>query len=346
MGFRWIEKGRPAVVLAPMEGVTDFPMRQWMGERGGFSYAVSEFLRITQYVPPSHTFFSHVPELKTGSRTLSGLAVQVQLLGGDAELLAGSAAKAVELGAPAIDLNFGCPAPTVNRHDGGATLLKYPCRIRDIVEAVRKAVPAHIPVSAKLRLGFDRMDSIHENAERAAEGGASWITIHGRTKVQGYMPPAYWGPIGEVNRRLGIPVVANGDLWTIEDLRRCRDETGCEHFMLGRSAMANPNLARQVSKELGVGAWTEQECLPVSSGLQDWAPLVDRFVEISLPITEHPRYCLNRVKQWVRMAHVRGAVPWFDELKKHTDLNQALRYFAEGSGGSFLGDPTMYVTHA
>src|SRR5207248_4045775 len=112
--------------------------------------------------------------------------------------------------------------------------------------------PKEGPVSAKLRLGWDDAEAIHDNAERAAEGGAAWLTIHGRTKTQGYRPPAYWLPIGAVRARLGIPIVANGEIWTVEDIRRCRDETGCQHFMLGRGALASPTLARAAARELGI----------------------------------------------------------------------------------------------
>ena len=106
--------------------------------------------------------------------------------------MAESALVACRAGAKAIDVNFGCPAPTVNRHDGGATLLKHPRRIREIIAAIRAALPPDIPVSAKLRLGWDSLEAIDENADMAAEGGAAWITIHGRTRIQGYRPPAYW----------------------------------------------------------------------------------------------------------------------------------------------------------
>src|SRR5262245_7631642 len=143
----------PALILAPMDGVTDAPMRALQGESGAFTFAVSEFLRISQSVPHRGVFHRHVPELLNGGRTPTGLPVQVQLLGGDAERLAQAAVVAHEAGATAIDINFGCPAPTVNRHDGGATLLKYPQRIREIVAAIRSSVPRQIPVSAKLRLG-------------------------------------------------------------------------------------------------------------------------------------------------------------------------------------------------
>src|SRR4051794_29311651 len=245
-----IRKGIPALVLAPIEGVTDAPMRALMGERGGFSFCVSEFLRINDSLPPARTFQHHMPELRQDSRTPSGLRVQLQLLGGDPGRLAQAAARACELGSPGVDLNFGCPAPTVNRHDGGATLLKHPARLRDIVAQVRAAVPRHLPVSAKLRLGWDCITSIDQNSQMAAEGGAAWITIHGRTRVAGYAPPVFWAPIGRVRERLGIPVVANGDIWTIADFRRCREESGCRHFMLGRGALADPLLPARVAAEL------------------------------------------------------------------------------------------------
>src|SRR5207248_5721486 len=112
--------------------------------------------------------------------------------------------------------------------------------------------PSELPVSAKLRLGWDDMRAVHVNAERAAAGGADWVTIHARTKCQGYRPPAYWKPLGEVRARLGVPVVANGEIWTLDDLRRCREETGCQHFMLGRGALADPTLGRTAARELGI----------------------------------------------------------------------------------------------
>ena len=149
----------PALSLAPMDGITDHVYRELVTARaaaGVLTFAVSEFLRVSHSVPPAHVFYTHVPELRTGCLTATGLRVQIQLLGGDAGRMAESAGRACELGARAIDINFGCPAPTVNRHDGGATLLRYPKRIREIVSAIRSAVPAAIPVSAKLRLGSQR----------------------------------------------------------------------------------------------------------------------------------------------------------------------------------------------
>ena len=334
----FVVPGKPALGLAPMEGVTDAPMRALMSERGGFTYCVSEFLRVNDLVPPSKVFRSHIPELAEGCATKSGIPIQVQLLGGNAEVLALSAAKAVELGARGIDINFGCPAPTVNRHDGGATLLKHPARIEQIVRAVRTAVPAHIPVSAKLRLGWDSIHPVHENSERAAMGGANWITIHARTRMQAYQPPVYWKPIGEVKKRLSIPVVANGDIWTLDDFKRCREQTGSEHFMLGRCALADPLLPLLIAHELGIPAPIPTlKHFPRSASA--WKPLLLRFAELSaLYCTEEPRqgkqgYIVQRIKQWVKMSHVhnaeKGALTWFDTLKLSTTLNEAFAVLAD-----------------
>ncbi|MBI3543655.1 MAG: tRNA-dihydrouridine synthase family protein [Deltaproteobacteria bacterium] len=319
-----LKAGRPALVLAPMEGVTDAPMRALMSERGGFSFCVTEFFRVSQDVPYGRAFRVHAPEVRDGWKTPSGSLVQLQLLGGDADKLAETALRACRVGAPGIDLNFGCPAPTVNKHDGGATLLKYPERIREIVGAVRRAVPKDIPVSAKLRLGWDTIEPIHRNAEMAAEGGASWITIHGRTKTQGYMPPAYWGPIGEVRRRLGIPVVANGEIWTLDDMRRCRDETGSEHFMLGRSALADPTLVHTLARELGLPS-------PAPATETDWTSIFARFVYFCSLQSDSQYYALCRMKLWLRMVGHRHAYAWLDPLKRALSLEE---FFARLPGGS------------
>lgn len=306
----------PALILAPMEGVTDAPMRAVQGRCGAFTFAVSEFLRVSQQVPPAHVFLHHVPELAHGARTPTGLRVAVQILGGDAGRMAAAAARACELGAPVVDINFGCPAPTVNRHDGGATLLRYPKRIREIVTAVRAAVPREIPVSAKLRLGWDGIDAIDENAAMAAEGGAAWLTIHGRTRVAGYAPPVFWKPIGRVRAALGIPVVANGDIWTLDDFRRCRDESGCHHFMLGRGALGDPLLARRVARELGLIAhetdaptdWPAQ-----LRGLVEWS---DRYHR-----SRSDKH-VGRLKQWLRLAATVGTFARFDAVKRAATLEE------------------------
>ncbi len=324
----FIARGQPALVLAPMDGVTDALMRRLLTRRMPLSYCVTEFIRVSGLVPPDKTFLLDVPELRHNSRTESGAAVQVQLLGGDPDRLAQSAQRAVALGAQGIDLNFGCPAPTVNKHDGGATLLKFPERVEKIVGAVRSAVSTDLPVSAKLRLGWDDPRAIHSNAERAARGGASWITIHGRTKMQGYTPPAYWEPIGEVRRALDIPVVANGEIWSVDDLKRCQDQSGCEHFMIGRGALAEPGLVSSLAVSLGI--LVREDDLALCGGYAEaWRPLLHELIELSRTEEETERRTISRVKQWLNYARHKGAVRWFDSLKRLESLEAIVGHLDE-----------------
>ncbi len=322
----FIQPGRPALVLAPMDGVTDFLMRRVLSQLMPFSYCVTEFLRVSGLVPPPHVFRRSMPELDSSAKTAVGTPVQLQLLGGDPEKLALSAQRAVECGASAIDLNFGCPAPTVNRHDGGATLLQYPDRIEGIVRAVRGSVPPHIPVSAKLRLGWDDPAAIEENAERVALGGASWITIHGRTRFQGYTPPAYWQPIGRVRRSLNIPVVANGEIWSLDDLKRCQDETGSSHFMIGRGALADLTLVAKCAQHLGISR--SADC---STGEPEWLAVLEHICRSSRDARESDRRTVSRLKQWLNYAHKRRTIAWFDRVKQaqsSKDLMSAVRTVA------------------
>jgi tRNA-dihydrouridine synthase C len=234
--------------------------------------------------------------------------------------MAEAAVRGYELGAAAIDINFGCPAPTVNRHDGGAALLRHPKRIREIVSAIRAALPAHVPVSAKLRLGWDCIDAIEENTAMAAEGGASWLAIHGRTRVAGYAPPVFWKPIGRVRERLGLPVVANGDIWSLADFRRCREESGCIHFMLGRGALADPRLARKVAAELGITSESPEE----DAGPFDWHPALRSLIEWTERFHENaqPHKTLCRLKQWLRTASTVGTFTRFDAVKRAESIEE------------------------
>lgn len=295
-----------------MDSVTDSPMRALQGEFGAFTLAVSEFIRVTDHAVPGKVFLREIPELLQGGKTASGLPVQVQLLGGNPEAMALSALQAVSVGAHSIDINFGCPAPTVNRNDGGASILKTPCRIKEIVSAVRAAVPSHIPVSAKVRLGWSDSEEIHEIASMAVSGGADWLTIHARTKEQRYHPPVYWELVGKIRERCSVPIVANGDIWTLDDFRRCRATTRCRHFMLGRGALAKPGLAHSIAAELGIAQ-------PPALASLEWAGLLSRLSFHSRNQCEKRRdKTLHRLKQWLRYAAKSGDFPDFDRVKKAT----------------------------
>lgn len=319
--YTLIDPRSPALVLAPMDGVTDHLMRTVLTSLMPFSLCVTEFVRVSGLVPPDHVLLREVPELGCGMRTPRGTPISLQILGGDPERMAATAARAVVLGARAIDINFGCPAPTVNRHDGGATLLKYPDRIEAIVRTVRSTVDRNVPVSAKLRLGWDDPRVILTNAERAARGGASWITIHGRTKMQGYTPPAYWRPIGDVRKALDIPVIANGEIWSLEDLQRCQEETGAIHFMIGRGVLAEPGLARECAAFLGL-ADTGNGVSACADRPELWLPVLDRLVTVGSEGGASERHLLSRLKQWLGYAHRRGVISWFDAVKRTTSVQE------------------------
>lgn len=304
-----------SLALAPMEGVTDEIVREIFAELGAVDYVVTEFIRVSGEVLPPKLLLRECPELRT--RCLLGATlVHLQLLGGDPGRVATTARLAHELGAPAIDLNFGCPAPTVNRHDGGATLLKAPERVLAVTRAVRDALPASATLSAKVRLGWDNPDAIVEIARAVEEGGASMLTVHGRTRAQGYAPPADWARIGRARESVSIPVVANGDIDTPEALARCHRESGCTRFMLGRGALARPELFR-----LARGA--DHEYWPTHSRLALVIEYIDRCLARG-PGRE--RLALARSKQWLKALATADddARVVFDALKRHEDVT-ALR---------------------
>jgi tRNA-dihydrouridine synthase C len=305
-----IKPDRPALILAPMDGLTDAPMRALQGQIGAFDFAVSEFVRVSANPVPEKVFHRDIPELLNNGCTTTGLPVQVQILGGSPELMAETAVNAVVAGARALDINFGCPAPTVNRHDGGASILKCPQRVRAIVAAVRGAVPAEIPVSAKVRLGWSEADEIDGIADMAAEGGADWLVVHARTKLQKYAPPVFWKSLCRVREQIGIPVVANGDIWTIEDFFRCREETGCLHYMLGRGAMADPRLGHQIAQALSLKP-------PDSAPQLDWVSLLRALSSHSQnQIESRTKKTLHRLKQWLNLARRYGDFAHFDAVKR------------------------------
>lgn len=281
------------IALAPMEGLVDELMRDLLTRVGGVDWCVTEFIRVCDRLLPESHFLKLAPELARGSRTTAGTPMRVQLLGSDPVCLADNAAFACALGAPVIDLNFGCPAKTVNKSRGGAVLLKEPELLYRIVSEVRRAVPADLPVTAKMRLGFDSPDSALDCARALADGGAGQLVVHARTKVQGYRPPAHWEWVARVQEAVRVPVFANGDIFTLDDWRRCREVSGVEDVMLGRGLVARPDLARQIAaarsgKSLDPMGWSE--LLPLLQGF--WHRSLSRLA---------PRYAPGRLKQWLGM---------------------------------------------
>lgn len=273
------------IVLAPMEGVLDPLMRHLLSAIGGYDGCVTEFIRVVDQALPERVFLRLCPELLNGGKTPNGTPVRVQLLGQDPHWLAENAVTAVRLGSPGIDLNFGCPAKTVNKSRGGAVLLQYPDLLYRIVQEVRAAVPAHLPVTAKMRLGLDDPSLAMENAQALASAGATSIAIHARTKRDGYRPPAYWELIKPIVDSLTIPVMANGEIWNAEQARQCQRQSGTTDIMLGRGALATPNLARVI----------RDQHMPFT-----WQQVLMLLLDYSRHEIEGDkgRYYPNRIKQW------------------------------------------------
>ena len=287
----------PVRLLAPMEGLTDPLMRQILTQIASdlgrpYDWSVSEFIRVTQHVLPAHVFYKYVPELRHDAKTACGTPIHIQLLGSEAQLMAENAAYAAELGAPAIDINFGCPAKTVNSHRGGSVLLDEPETMYQIISAVRQAVPVNIPVSAKIRLGYtdtSRMDDIRGAID---DSGADWLTIHARTKTQGYKPPAYWDKIQSFNA-LDIPVIANGEIWNAEHAQNCMIQAGTEHLMLGRGAVTRPDLIAQVDREHSQTLNNETTLL--------WQYLIAHQIKFLQGTAKSDIVLVGRYKQWLAM---------------------------------------------
>ena len=282
------------LLLAPMEGLLDFVLRDILTRVGGVDRCVSEFIRVTDSLLPERVFLRDIPELRHGSRTRAGVPVRAQLLGSDPVTLSENAARLAEMGAEGVDLNFGCPANIVNRHGGGAALLQEPEQIARIIAAVRRAVPAPLPVSAKMRLGYQDRGLMRECAQAMAEGGAGELVVHARTKADGYRPPAYWEQIPTIRAAVDVPVVANGEIWTLEDALRCREQSECADLMLGRGIVADPGLARAIR--------AHDAGKPGGDVVSWWAlqPHLADFWEVVCADLE-PRQRAGRLKQWLNL---------------------------------------------
>jgi tRNA-dihydrouridine synthase C len=293
----------PKLILAPMEGLTDVHMRRMLTQVGGYDWCVTEFIRVTDRLHPARVFFEACPELRQGGKTDSGTPVHVQLLGSEPFVLAANAARAARLGAPAIDLNFGCPAKTVNRHRGGAVLLDEPEVVHAIVAAVRRAVPVHIPVTAKMRLGYRDRSRMLDNALGIEAAGASGLVVHARTKEDGYKPPAHWDAIAEIRAAVTLPLIANGDIRTPDDALRCREISGCTDLMIGRGAVCRPDLVRRIRGE---------------DFSLDWPALLQLQIDFLDSMQGHDGGVGGRYKQWLGMLtqSYPEAKVIFDRIKK------------------------------
>ena len=299
------------IILAPMEGLADDVLRGVLTAAGCYDWCVTEFVRVTNTVLPHSCFTRLSPELKNASRTASGTPVRIQLLGADPALLAANAAHLALLKPSGIDLNFGCPTPLVNRHRGGAALLDEPELLRRIASAVRAAVPPAIPVTAKMRLGIDNTDLALDCALALEAGGVQELVVHARTGADGYGPLVRWEWIARIREVVKLPLIANGEVWSVADYRDIRAVTGCADVMLGRGAVADPLLARRIrsgARETTAADWEYLKGMIA----EFWAR-----VQVKLPSHQSP----GRLKQWLGL--LQRGYPQAERLFR--DLREARR---------------------
>ena len=278
------------LVLAPMEGLADDVLRGVLTRAGGYDWCVTEFIRVTDSVLPLRCYTKLSPELRHGARTEAGTPVRVQLLGNDPTMLAANAVQLALLRPFGIDLNFGCPTPLVNRHRGGAALLAEPELLHAIARAVRTAVPAGLPVTAKMRLGIDDTSKAVDCAQALEAGGIDELVVHARTKADGYKPVRRWEWVAQIRRAVRLPLIANGEVWTLDDYRAIRAASGCDDVMLGRGAVADPLLARRIRG----GAET-------APNADDWREVENMLARFWTGVRQKvlPAQAPGRLKQWL-----------------------------------------------
>ncbi|WP_050699215.1 tRNA dihydrouridine synthase DusB [Anaeromassilibacillus senegalensis] len=229
-------------VLAPMAGVTDRAYREICAGFGA-SYVVSEMVssKALQFNDKKTGFLMDLGEAERPAG--------IQLFGDDPAVMAQAAKKAMAYRPDAIDINMGCPVPKVAGNGSGSALMKTPSLCGEIVAAVKEAVP--VPVTVKIRKGWDKTSvNAVEIAKICEAAGADAIAVHGRTRDQMYEPPADWEIIRQVKEAVTIPVMGNGDVYTVQDAVRLLNETGCDLVMIGRGALGNPWIFQQINAYL------------------------------------------------------------------------------------------------
>lgn len=226
-------------LLAPMEGVTEPLFRGLvlgLHDPSHLGGACTEFARVSSSALPRRVLRAHLGEP-------GPIPVALQLMGSDLEHLATTATRAVEVGAPVVDLNFGCPAKGALRGCAGSALLDDPERLATVVTTVREAVRGRVPVTAKLRAGGEDDARLEELVDAACAAGAALVTMHARTRAEAYSVEADWSRLRRARQaadRHGIPLCGNGGVETHDDLEALRRETGCAFAMVGRGALADP----------------------------------------------------------------------------------------------------------
>ncbi len=289
--------GCPYLFLAPMEGVGDKTFRKSMAFVGGMDEAVTEFISV-----PCN---AHVVSLAKvyDSKELDPLPLAAQIMGSDPALMAEMAAELVRRGAPRIDINCGCPSNTVTGRGAGSSLLKDPNYLYEVGKAVRGAIS--IPMTIKMRSGYEDTSLFQENLKAAEESGAEFITLHPRTKIEGYTPPARWDLIALAKEFVKIPVVGNGDILNVENALHVLSYTKCDALMIGRGAVINPFIFHQIKCH-----FAKKEYVPTWESLEEYL----NYYLKSIPDVIPEKTRVNKIKQLI--GFICKSTPKLEEQRK------------------------------
>jgi len=230
------------VILAPLAGITNLPFRL-MAKKAGCSLVCSEMVS-------SHGLVYKSPET---AQMLNSVAqekpLSAQIFGSKPDVMAGAAAIVEGMGADILDINFGCSVRKVVKTGAGAALMRTPDVARAVLKAVRNAI--RIPLTIKIRSGWDASGEQALNIARIAQDcGVDAVAVHPRTAKQLFAGQADWSVIAAVKEKLSIPVIGNGDIFSARDAMNMLSETGCDAIMIGRKAIGNPAIFRQVLAQI------------------------------------------------------------------------------------------------
>ena len=306
------------VFLAPMAGVTDTAYRI-IAHDMGCPLCYAEMVS-SQGIHFRNEHTLAMLQSEKGERPLA-----MQIFAATPEMAAEAAAYVEALGtADILDFNMGCPAPKVVKNGEGSALMRDPERATAILTAIRKAVK--MPFTVKMRIGWDSEHiNVGELAQRAEAAGVDAIAVHGRTREQFYAGHADWSQIAAVRRAVKIPVIANGDVRTYDDLDRIREATGCEAVMIGRAAQGNPWIFHQFTHYLRTG-----ERLPGPT-MHERAAVIVRHLDLLLKYKGNyvgPRE-MRKHATWYTRGIVHGAVlrDRFNKATTRDDFLAILREF-------------------
>jgi nifR3 family TIM-barrel protein len=311
------------VLQSPLSGVTDMVFRRLVRRYAPESMMYTEMVNATGL-----HYVKHLPkimEVDPNERPIS-----IQLFDCRPDFLAEAAVKAVAEGADTVDINMGCPVNKITKNGGGSSLLRQPDVAEAIVREVVKAVD--VPVTVKTRIGWnDQEITILDFAKRMEDAGAQMITVHGRTRAQGYNGNARWEWIGQVKEVLSIPVIGNGDIFSVEAAVKCLQETGADGVMCSRGTLGYPFLVGEVDHFLKTG-----ELLPAPNPIQRmecarehlyalWEYKGDRGVR------QARKHMTWYAKGFVGAAELRGYLSLVETVEQGLDLiDRAIEKLATG----------------